>query len=1150
MTHSIRASIQGLELVEQARQKKGWNKQAPIWKDEAFTSFATLKRFWAGKPISQEAFIAICQAVGIEDWKAIAESCKDWGEAPDISNFFGRSQDLSTLQQWIIEDHCRLVAILGMGGMGKTAISIKLGQEIEDKFDYVIWRSLREAPPVTDILAELILFISEQQETDLPNTVGGRITKLLENLRSSRCLLILDNAESIFQDGTYTGKYRQGYECYGDLFRQIGQIFHQSCLILTSREKPSEIANLEGDNLPVRALTLQGLDAEANEIFAAKGLLISSEESHELINLYQGNPQALNIVSARIKEVYSSSVSEFFQEEQPVFGDIRQLLEQQIARLSDSEKHIMYWLAINRELISIADLKDDIVLVITKSNFTDILESLRRRSLIEKSQNQSRYTLQNVVMEYMTENFVGQVYDEITNGKYNLFNSHALIKAQSKDYIRETQVRLILEPLLEKLRQELGGKRNLENKLKQIILSCQQQSPQAPGYLGGNIFNMLCQLKTDLTNYDFSHLTIRQAYLQGVDLHQVNFADSDLSKSVFSKPLASVLAVAFSPDSKFWATGDTDKNLYIWRVADGQLITTCFGHTDWVRSIAFHPQQPILASGSNDGTVRLWKINTGECLATLEEHTDQVWSIAFSPDGKILASASDDCTVRLWDVNSHQCLHILREHSYWVRAVAFNAQGTILASASVDQTVKLWDINTGKSSTTWRQGDHTVRSIAFSPNGQILATGSDDKLVRLLDIHTGECRQTFRGHNGRVWSVVFCPNGETLASGSADQTVKLWNIETGDFFTLPERDRRVRVIAFSSDGDTLISGSDDQSVRLWDVRKGKSLKTIYGYTQRVWSVAFSPDSQTLVSGSDDGKVTLWDIDTGNCKILGNHTKRVQSVSFAPHSRTIASGGNDGWVKLWDIATGKCVTLSQKHGDWIWLVAFNREGTKLISAGDDYRIKLWDAITGQCLKTLNDYPDWIWSVAISPDTENIVIGSDAKTLQLWNIETGQLRNLGEHNNRVRSVAWSPNGEIIASGSDDLTIKLWNVSTGNCLHILEDHTAQIRAIAFSPDSKIVASASDDNIIRLWDTCTGQYLRNLQGHTKPVWSIAFSFDGNILASSGEDEKIKLWDVQTANCFKTLIPKRLYEGMNITGTTGLTEAQKDTLLALGATN
>jgi WD40 repeat protein len=73
-------------------------------------------------------------------------------------------------------------------------------------------------------------------------------------------------------------------------------------------------------------------------------------------------------------------------------------------------------------------------------------------------------------------------------------------------------------------------------------------------------------------------------------------------------------------------------------------------------------------------------------------------------------------------------------------------------------------------------------------------------------------------------------------------------------------------------------------------------------------------------------------------------------------------------------------------------------------------------------------------------------------------------------------------------------------------------------------------------------------LHGHIGWVRSVSFSPDGRVLVSGSQDETIKLWDVKTGECLKILRPERLYEGMNITGVTGLTEATKTTLKALGA--
>src|SRR5207237_6109930 len=130
---------------------------------------------------------------------SIAPSYQDWGEAPDVSKFYGRTEELKQLKKGIVDERCRLVALLAQGGIGKTALYVKLAQEIQTEFKYVMWRSLRESPPLEKLLTDLIKFLSNQQEIELPDTVGEKIMRLIHYLRSSRCLVVLDNAELILQ---------------------------------------------------------------------------------------------------------------------------------------------------------------------------------------------------------------------------------------------------------------------------------------------------------------------------------------------------------------------------------------------------------------------------------------------------------------------------------------------------------------------------------------------------------------------------------------------------------------------------------------------------------------------------------------------------------------------------------------------------------------------------------------------------------------------------------------------------------------------------------------------------------------------------------------------------------------------------------------
>jgi predicted ATPase len=160
------------------------------------------------------------------------------------------------LEQWIVGDRSRLVSIFGKEGVGKTALTAKVAERIQEHFDYIIWRNLRNAPAISELLNVLIKFFFNQEAICLPESVDEKIYLLLNHLRSSRCLIVLDNAESILQKGEFAEKYRPGYEGYGQLFRCIAQTSHQSCLILTSREKLKWLEAKEGRQSGMRSLSL------------------------------------------------------------------------------------------------------------------------------------------------------------------------------------------------------------------------------------------------------------------------------------------------------------------------------------------------------------------------------------------------------------------------------------------------------------------------------------------------------------------------------------------------------------------------------------------------------------------------------------------------------------------------------------------------------------------------------------------------------------------------------------------------------------------------------------------------------------------------------------------------------------------------------
>ncbi|MBD1903676.1 NB-ARC domain-containing protein [Trichocoleus sp. DQ-A3] len=1075
---------------------------------------------------------------------------RDWGEAVDIPIFYGRHENLATIKQWIVTDLCRAVLLLGMGGIGKTSLSIKLAQQIQDGFEYVIWRSLRNAPPIKELLTELVNLLSNQQEIALPESLEQQVSRLLHHLQQQRCLILLDNVESILQGGVHAGSYIPEYEGYGYLFDQIGRIQHQSCLLLTSREKPKEIALLEGDVPRVRSLQLKGLTRfEGQEFFKAKGCYgTRDEELQEISEHYDGNPLALKMVASAVQELAEGDMTEVLPQLRQgrfQFDDINDILRRQWERLSTTEQQVMYWLAINREPVSLSELQADVVSEAVSQQLLAAVQSLGRRSLIERSGK--HWTLQPVVMEYVTCHLVEEVSAEIVAQRYDLLRNYALLKAQSKDYVRQAQARFILRLVINRLSTTIGSPKKIEQCLKELLAKLQEEAPGQPGYVGGNILNLLCELKSDLSHLDCSHLAIWQAYLVEADLHGTNFARADLSRSVFTDTLSATLSVAFSPDGKLFATGNADGEIRVWQTSDGKKLLTCRGHTSWVSSVAFSPDGQTLASGSFDSSVKLWNLSTGECLKTFEGHKSWVWEVNFSLNGQRLASGSNDHTVRIWDVVFGES-QVLLGHTNWVCSVAFSPDGCTLASSSDDHTIRLWDLETGATLHVLEH-DHWVKSVTFSPDGQLVLSGSHDSSIRLWSASTGECLKILRGHDTYVLSVAFSPDGQSLASAGQDCTVRLWNIATGQCFkTLQGHPTGVWSVAFHPSGQILASGSNDSTVRLWDVETGRSLRTVQGYSAGVRSVVFSADGQALVSGGDDKTVKLWDIQSGVCiRTLKGHLSWVWSVAISSDGQMLASSSSDSTVRLWDADTRQCLKTLKSHTNIVMSVAFSPDGQTLASGGTDQDIFLWDVESGQRLKA---FPrnGRIWSVAFSPDGQILACGSEDTIIRLWDIQSGGLiRTLQGHTSLVFSIAFSPDGQYLVSSSSDQTVKLWNINTGECLRT-GFHTGGVWRVTFCSSGQYFVSASNDKTVKVWNPESGECLTTLHGHEGEVWSVAFMPHSSILASGSQDGTIKLWDISTGKLLKTLRDRRPYEQMNITGVTDITDAQKDTLRLLGA--
>ena len=145
----------------------------------------------------------------------------DLGHIPEITQFYGRITELNTLETWIVAEKYRLVAVLGLKGIGKTTLSLKLVDKIKDNFNYVIRRSLYFGLNLDEFLSEILQSINPQLKPS--QSLDKKLNLFLELIKNHRCLIIIDDLQNVFDPQKLAGNYSKEYQDYQLLFKSIAE---------------------------------------------------------------------------------------------------------------------------------------------------------------------------------------------------------------------------------------------------------------------------------------------------------------------------------------------------------------------------------------------------------------------------------------------------------------------------------------------------------------------------------------------------------------------------------------------------------------------------------------------------------------------------------------------------------------------------------------------------------------------------------------------------------------------------------------------------------------------------------------------------------------------------------------------------------------
>lgn len=308
-----------------------------------------------------------------------------------------------------------------------------------------------------------------------------------------------------------------------------------------------------------------------------------------------------------------------------------------------------------------------------------------------------------------------------------------------------------------------------------------------------------------------------------------------------------------------------------WAEGTVQLLTitaSAGGHSGPVRAVAFHPNSQYFATGSADKQIKFWNLASKTRIRILSQDTD-VLSLAFSPDGRWLASGSLNGVVRIWDWQMGQLAHTLTGHEGIVPTVTFTPDSQQLISAGADRTLKVWQVKTGSQEASIPTSQF-IQAIVLDPtNPQRIASAGLGRSIEIWNWREKQRESVLERVSSSIYAIAWNPNGQQIAfspnsssenrSGNAQRnTITLKNLRRGRAIDpLQGHTDYISFLEYSPSGQTLISGSWDRTIKLWNTSNGRLVRSFLENDLRILAGDFSPNGKSFAIGSGDGTVKVY-----------------------------------------------------------------------------------------------------------------------------------------------------------------------------------------------------------------------------------------------------------------------------------------------------
>ncbi|XP_040169332.1 angio-associated migratory cell protein [Anopheles arabiensis] len=337
----------------------------------------------------------------------------------------------------------------------------------------------------------------------------------------------------------------------------------------------------------------------------------------------------------------------------------------------------------------------------------------------------------------------------------------------------------------------------------------------------------------------------------------------DDAKLTFTKHTAPVFCGALHPTEELAVTGGEDDKAYVWHIRTGEVLHEVMNHSDSVVAVGFSYDGSFVATGDMAGYIQVFKVS---------QNYRQVWEFTVGDMGwmrwhtgaNVLMAGCEAGEVYVWRIPSGDC-KVLPGHEARTESAELLHDGKRLLVGYGNGHVKLWDL---KSGTPLLEVDSTVghkeniTALAADQDGQLFVTGCEDGSLYLMG-PGGVLGQLVAPNEYPIESVLVDYPGfemKVAASGTLQGKLTIWDTarQTKRVECEDDNPNGITKLVWLKDF-TICAGTLGGWIKGWDFRSGAKRFTLDGHTNDIQSLSYDRQRNLILSTSEDCTAKIFEV---------------------------------------------------------------------------------------------------------------------------------------------------------------------------------------------------------------------------------------------------------------------------------------------------